>query len=68
MHLVDIHSAFLGYGIHCIQPWRAHYRWGDPHYWYFENLEDPNERAYDAIRRLPLRRMAEVLALDARER
>ena len=62
VHLVDMRSAFLGHGIHCTQPWRAHYQWDDPHYWYFENLEDPNERGYDAIRRLFLLKMAEVLA------
>ena len=41
-----------GHGIHCTQPWRKHYRLGDPHYWYAGNLEDPNIRGYDAIRRL----------------
>lgn len=62
VHLVDMHSAFLGHGIHCTQPWREHYHWDDSHYWYFENLEDPNERGYDAIRRLFLLKIAEVLA------
>ncbi len=66
VHLVDLHGAFLGHGIHCTQPWRAHYQWDDPHYWYFENLEDPNERGYDVIRRLFLLKMAEVLAPNAK--
>lgn len=61
VHLIDMHAAFLGHGIHCTQFWRSHYRWGDPHYWYFENLEDPNDRGYDAIRRLFLLELAEVL-------
>jgi len=52
VHLVDIHAAFLGHGIHCTQFWRAHFDWHDPHYWYYTNLEDPNERGYDVIRRL----------------
>jgi lysophospholipase L1-like esterase len=52
VHLVDIHGAFLGHGIHCAQFWHAHFDRHDPHYWYFTNLEDPNERGYDAIRRL----------------
>jgi lysophospholipase L1-like esterase len=52
VYLVDIHSEFLGHGIYCTQPWRRHYRRADPHYWYYTNLEDPNDRGYDAIRRL----------------
>lgn len=52
VHPVDIHSLFLGHGIHCSQFWSRHYDSRDPHYWYFANLEDPNERGYDAIRRL----------------
>jgi lysophospholipase L1-like esterase len=52
VHLVPMHAEFLGHGIHCAQPWRKHYRGNDPHYWYAWNLEDPNVRGYDAIRRL----------------
>jgi lysophospholipase L1-like esterase len=52
VHMVDIHGAFLGHGIHCTQFWRAHFDRHDPHYWYYANLEDPNERGYDVIRRL----------------
>jgi hypothetical protein len=55
---VPIHDAFLGHGIHCRQPWHAHYRSEDPSYWYFDNLEDPNDRGYDAIRRLYLNAIA----------
>jgi hypothetical protein len=55
---VDIHGAFLGHGIHCIQFWRPHFDWHDPHYWFYVNLEDPNERGYDVIRRLFLIEMA----------
>ena len=47
-----IHEAFLGHGIHYAQFWSARYDSGDPHYWYYVNLEDPNERGYDLIRRL----------------
>ncbi len=61
VHLVDIHGEFLGHGIYCTQPWRRHYHWADPHYWYYTNLEDPNDRGYDAIRRLFLLRIAEAL-------
>ena len=58
VHLVDMHGAFLGHGIHCTQFWQGHFDWNDPHYWFFVNLEDPNERGYDAIRRLFLLEIA----------
>ena len=61
VHLVDIHGTFLGHGLHAQQFWQPHYDAGDPHYWYFDNLEDPNNRGYDAIRRLFLIEMARVL-------
>jgi hypothetical protein len=60
VHLVNLHDGFLGHGIHCAQFWSAHYDAKDPHYWYYVNLEDPNERGYDAIRRLFLIEMAKV--------
>jgi lysophospholipase L1-like esterase len=58
VHLVNIHEAFLGHGIHCRQFWRKFYRAEDPYYWFHENLEDPNERGYDVLRRLFLTEMA----------
>lgn len=61
VHLVEMHGAFLGHGIHCTQFWRAHYSPADPHYWFHDNLEDPNDRGYDAIRRLFLQEVAGVL-------
>lgn len=61
VHLVPMREAFLGHGIHCTQFWREHYRRRDPHYWYASNLEDPNIRGYDAIRRVFLREIAAVL-------
>ena len=69
VHLVNFHDAFLGHGIHCAQFWSKHYHSNDPHYWYFANLEDPNERGYDAIRRLFLQEMVKAgqrLQVDAR--
>ena len=60
VHLVDIHAPFLGHGIHCRDKGNPHYRAGDPHYWFFDNLEDPNDRGYDAIRRAFLLKMIEV--------
>ncbi len=62
VHLVDIHSAFLGHGIHCTQFWRGNYDSRDPHYWYHSNLEDPNDRGYDALRRLFLNAIAGVFS------
>ena len=52
---VPIHDAFLGHGIHCSDFWRSHYCRKDPTYWYGENLEDPNIRGFDVVRRLFLR-------------
>ena len=60
VHLVDLHSTFLGHGLHCTQFWAKHYDSRDPHYWYHTNLEDPNERGYDAIRRLFLIEMTKI--------
>lgn len=61
VHLVDVHAALLGHGIHCLQKWRPHYDAKDPHYWYFDNLEDPNDRGYDAIRKVFLLEMVKIL-------
>ena len=49
---VPLHATFLGHGTHCTQFWRKNYRWNDPTYWFGENLEDPNIRGFDAIRRI----------------
>jgi len=59
--LVDMHGLFLGHGITCRWFWSEHYDGDDPHYWYFTNIEDPNDRGYDALRRLFLCKMAETL-------
>lgn len=52
VHVVNMREGFLGHGIHCTQFWSRTYDSKDPHYWYYVNLEDPNERGYDALRRL----------------
>jgi hypothetical protein len=64
VHLVDFHAAFLGHGIHCSDRRNVYYCKDDPHYWYFENLEDPNDRGYDAIRRLFLNEMGKVFGSE----
>lgn len=63
VRLVDIHSEFLGHGISCAWFWRPGYRRDDPHWWYHANVEDPNERGYDALRRLFLNAIASDLAV-----
>lgn len=50
--LVPMYENFLGHGSHCRQFWRQHYDSRDPNYWFHYNVEDPNDRGYDAIRRL----------------
>lgn len=62
VHLVDIHKCFLGHGINCNKIWSKYYHFHDPHYWYYLNIEDPNPRGYDAIRRLFLLEMIKVYA------
>ncbi|MEM6469279.1 MAG: SGNH/GDSL hydrolase family protein [Planctomycetota bacterium] len=52
VHVVPLYETFLGHGSHCRQFWRANYDRSDPHYWFFSNIEDPNDRGYDAIRRV----------------
>jgi lysophospholipase L1-like esterase len=59
VRVVPVHDAFLGHGIHCRKFWRANYRADDPHYWYHDNIEDPNDRGYDALRRVFLNAIAE---------
>jgi len=61
VHLVPLYEMFLGHGSHCRQFWRDTYRSEDPHYWYFKNIEDPNDRGYDAIRRLFLNTLVDAL-------
>ncbi len=62
VHVVDVHSLLLGHGMHCRDRANPNYRASDPTYWYFVNLEDPNIRGYDAIRRIFLLEMIRVLA------
>ncbi|MCC9641932.1 SGNH/GDSL hydrolase family protein [Rhodopirellula sp. JC740] len=52
VHVVPLHETFLGHGSHCRQFWRSHYDSADPTYWFYSNIEDPNDRGYDAIRRV----------------
>lgn len=59
--LIDIYAEFLGHGIRARQFWQSYYDSDDPGCWYYENIEDPNDRGYDAIRRLCLIEMARVL-------
>ena len=56
--IVPLCEEFRGHGTHCAQFWRSCYRPADPSYWYGANLEDPNIRGYDAVRRLFLSAIA----------
>jgi hypothetical protein len=56
--LVPLYETFLGHGSHCRQFWRSTYCRQDPHYWFYDNIEDPNDRGYDAIRRVFLNSIA----------
>ncbi|MFC1734604.1 SGNH/GDSL hydrolase family protein [Candidatus Hydrogenedentota bacterium] len=60
VHMIDIREPFLGHGIHCTKIWNKNYKFSDPHYWYSLNVEDPNNRGYDALRRLFLIEIGEV--------
>jgi lysophospholipase L1-like esterase len=60
VHVVPMYDEFLGHGIHCRKFWRETYRANDPHYWYAPNIEDPNDRGYDAIRRVFLLELIEL--------
>ena len=60
VHVVPVHEEFLGHGIHCRKLWNPHYSWSDPSFWYSKDiLEDPNNRGYDALRRVFLLKMVE---------
>ena len=61
VELIDMRGVFLGHGIHCTQFWHHAYCAQDPHYWYWDNLEDPNDRGYDALRRAFLIEIARVV-------
>tara|TARA_R110002073_G_scaffold69905_4_gene173205 strand:+ start:5723 stop:6859 length:1137 start_codon:yes stop_codon:yes gene_type:complete len=63
VHVVDLYQTFLGHGSHCRQFWRSNYDANDPHYWFFTNIEDPNDRGYDAIRRAFLNAIVEHSSL-----
>ena len=63
VHFVPLYETFLGHGSHCRQFWRSTYDASDPYYWYYENIEDPNDRGYDAIRRVFLNTIVKSSAL-----
>lgn len=62
VYLVDIYTPFLGHGITCNKFWLKNYHPYDPHYWYYMNIEDPNPRGYDCIRRLFLLEMIKTFS------
>jgi len=62
VHVVNVHGTLLGHGLHHNDSQNSHYQAQDPTFWYFVNLEDPNRRGYDAIRRVFLIEMIRVFA------
>ncbi len=67
VHVVPLHETFLGHGLHCRQFWRANYCPEDPTYWYYGNIEDPNDRGHDAVRRAFLNAIIRVLDPQSNE-
>lgn len=65
--VVPLHATFRGHGSHCRQWWLDSYCKADPHYWFYTNVEDPNDRGYDAIRRAFLRSIVENTSLRKRQ-
>ncbi|OGQ89042.1 MAG: hypothetical protein A2289_18685 [Deltaproteobacteria bacterium RIFOXYA12_FULL_58_15] len=61
--LVDMRAAMLGHGIHFDDRSNPYYDAGDPTYWYCQNLEDPNDRGYHAIRAAFWQAIEETLRL-----
>lgn len=50
--VVPLYETFLGHGSQCRKFWVKTYRKEDPYYWFYTNVEDPNDRGYDALRRI----------------
>ena len=65
VHVVPMYKTFLGHGGHCSQFWRPFYDSKDPHYWFYDNIEDPNDRGYDAIRRIFMNSIVEHSVLNS---
>lgn len=61
VHIVDVHETMLGHGIHCRDKVNENFDSADPSYWFYYNLEDPNQRGYDAIRRVFLNAIINAL-------
>lgn len=61
VHVADVRGTMLGHGIHCVDKTNPNYDPKDPGYWYFANLEDPNVRGHDAIRRTFLNAIAKAM-------
>ena len=64
VHLVDMHGAMFGHGMHHDDPANPGYDAEDPSYWYCYNLEDPNERGYHEIRTAFWDRITQVLSIE----
>lgn len=61
VHMVDMRGLFLGHGLASTKAKTILARQKDPNYWYYSNLEDPNERGYAALYRLFYLEIGKVL-------
>jgi hypothetical protein len=64
VHVVDVHQLLLGHGLHAQDKANAHYHADDPTTWLYYNVEDPNQRGYDAIRRAFLLSILDTVPRD----
>jgi len=62
--VVCIHDIFLGHGLFHDDPDNPYYDATDPTYWYFINLEDPNDLGYQAVRRVFWEAIATDLGIE----
>ncbi len=58
--VVPLYDTFLGHGTHCRQFYRPTYCREDPTFWYYRNIEDPNDRGHDAVRRAFLNEILKI--------
>lgn len=65
VHVVNVHDLFLGHGFHAAHWWEPNYHRADPYCWLADNIEDPNDRGYDAIRRLMWNAIAKQLQTNS---
>ena len=61
VHLIDMHRLFMNHGLASSEGNTDKARQADPNYWYFGNVEDPNDRGYQTLYGLFLDEIGKVL-------